>query len=729
MRLRMRSDLTAAKHRYQGRTYWVVKEPVGLQYFRFQEEEYAVLEMLDGEASLEEIQAEFQSRFPPQKITLGELQQFIGMLHGNGLLICESPRQGEQLKRRADEKWYKELWSQLANVLALRFKGIDPDWLLEAMYPYISWFFTWTALFACLAYGFAALMLVLVNWDTFQAKLPAFDDFFGAHNWLWLALTLAVVKILHEFGHGLSCKHFGGECHEMGVMLLVLTPCLYCNVSDSWMLPNKWARAAIGAAGMYVELVIASTATFIWWFSEPGLLNFLCLRVMFICSVSTVMFNGNPLLRYDGYYIISDIMEIPNLQQKSSDVLRHLLSKYCLGLDMPDDPFLPQDNQFFFALYTIASGFYRWLVFFSILLMMNSIFEPYGLKIIGQLIAFSGVVGLIVMPIWQVIQFLNIPGRMDQVKSTNVLTTIGVVAAVVAAIVFVPLPHWVRCPVEVRPRDPGSVFVMTPGRLEAILAQPGDWVEAGAPLARLRNMDLELTIAELEQKERESMAQYEALESTRVHDPDAALQIPQVLETLRAVRDQLVTTRKDLNQLTLTAPRAGMVIPTHWKINRSRGDEMLPDWTGLPTSMQNQGAYLQASEQFCQIGNAAEVEVVAVIDQADVDMIREKMDVEIKFPSYAGEIFSGQVKQVAKMNLKATPEGLTSDAGGDIATKADPSGKARPLSTSYQAVVPLDDPDARLKVGMRGNVRIYTDWQPLWNRIWRYLTQTFHFRM
>ena len=200
VRLRMRSDLTAAKHRYQGRTYWVVKEPVGLQYFRFQEEEYAVLEMLDGEASLEEIQAEFQSRFPPQKITLGELQQFIGMLHGNGLLICESPRQGEQLKRRADEKWYKELWSQLANVLALRFKGIDPDWLLEAMYPYISWFFTWTALFACLAYGFAALMLVLVNWDTFQAKLPAFDDFFGAHNWLWLALTLAVVKILVERG-------------------------------------------------------------------------------------------------------------------------------------------------------------------------------------------------------------------------------------------------------------------------------------------------------------------------------------------------------------------------------------------------------------------------------------------------------------------------------------------------------------------------------------------------
>ena len=95
---------------------------------------------------------------------------------------------------------------------------------------------------------------------------------------MWLSIVLGVTKVLHEFGHGMSCKHFGGECHEMGIMVLVLTPCLYCNVSDSWMLPSKWHRAAIGAAGMYVELVLASAATFIWWFSEPGMLNNLCLN-------------------------------------------------------------------------------------------------------------------------------------------------------------------------------------------------------------------------------------------------------------------------------------------------------------------------------------------------------------------------------------------------------------------------------------------------------------------
>mgnify|MGYP000497118404 CR=1 FL=1 len=118
--------------------------------------------------------------------------------------------------------------------------------------------------------GLSALGLVIVEWDVFRSRLPAFHEFFGPGNWLLLGLVLAVTKVLHEFGHGLSCKHYGGECHEMGFMLLVLTPCLYCNVSDSWMLPSKWRRAAIGAAGMYVEIVLASIATFVWWFSAPG---------------------------------------------------------------------------------------------------------------------------------------------------------------------------------------------------------------------------------------------------------------------------------------------------------------------------------------------------------------------------------------------------------------------------------------------------------------------------
>ena len=152
---------------------------------------------------------------------------------------------------------------------------------------------------------------------------------------------MAIVKVLHEFGHGLSCKKFGGECHEIGFMLLVFTPCLYCNVSDSWMLPNKWKRVWIGAAGIYVEMILASIAAFVWYFTEQGTtINDLCLNMMFLNVVSTVLVNGNPLLRFDGYYILMDALEIPNLRQKSTEVLKRWVPKDVLGVGTSRRSFL-----------------------------------------------------------------------------------------------------------------------------------------------------------------------------------------------------------------------------------------------------------------------------------------------------------------------------------------------------------------------------------------------------
>src|SRR3954469_12290137 len=299
--IRKRPDLKARQQRYQGRLYWVVKDPVGLQYYRFEEEEYAILQMLDGQSSLDEIAERFERDFPPQTIRTGELQQFIGMLHRSGLVITDAPGQGQQLVKRRSEKKRQELMATATNILSMRFKGIDPERFFNFIYPYIRWFFSVPAMVCCITLALLALSLIVVQFDVFHSRLPDFHYFFRAQNWMWLALTLCVTKILHEFGHGLSCKHLGGEFPESGVMRLVLTPCLYCNVSDSWMIPNRWHRAAIGAAGMYVELVLASICTFIWWFTEPGPVYYTCLNVMFISSVSTVMFNANPLLRYDGY--------------------------------------------------------------------------------------------------------------------------------------------------------------------------------------------------------------------------------------------------------------------------------------------------------------------------------------------------------------------------------------------------------------------------------------------
>ncbi|NQT11887.1 MAG: hemolysin D, partial [Planctomycetes bacterium] len=240
--IRKRPDLSARRQRYLGRSYWIVKDPVGLNYFRFQEEEYAILQMIDGQMSLDEIKEQFEAEFPPQKITLEELQQFLGQLHRSGLIVIGVQGQGQQLRKRRDERRRKEVLGAMTNVLCIRFKGFDPERILNWLYPFVRWAFSRVVLVFCLLMAISALTLVLVEFDVFRSKLPGFYQFFSPTNALLLALSLGVTKVIHEFGHGLTCKHFGGECHEIGIMILVLTPCLYCNVSDSWMLPSKWHR-------------------------------------------------------------------------------------------------------------------------------------------------------------------------------------------------------------------------------------------------------------------------------------------------------------------------------------------------------------------------------------------------------------------------------------------------------------------------------------------------------
>jgi putative peptide zinc metalloprotease protein len=731
--IRKRPDLQARRQRYQGRIYWVVKDPVGLQYYRFEEEEYAILQMLDGESSLDEIADRFERDFPPQTIRTEELQQFIGMLHRSGLVITDAPGQGQQLVKRRAEKTHQERMATLANILSLRFKGVDPERFFNFIYPYIRWFFSVTAMCVCITIGLAALTLIVVQFDVFHSRLPDFHSFFRAKNWLWLGLTLCVTKILHEFGHGLSCKHFGGECHEIGVMFLVLTPCLYCNVSDSWMLPNRWHRAAIGAAGMYVELVLASICTFIWWFTSPGSpVSYICLNVMFISSVSTLMFNANPLLRYDGYYILSDILEIPNLRQKASTILNRKLGAWCLGLEEPEDPFLPQRKQWLFATYTVASAIYRWVVTFSILYFLNRVFQPYGLKVLGQAIALGSIYGLIGQPLWNLYKFFKVPGRLGDVKRARVYATLVLIIGAIVGIGLVPLPSHVYCPLEVQARKADWVYAAVDGILEKVSVHPGDQVKEGQQLAQLRNIDTEIRIAELTGQRNVFATQLEGLHFASFNDRRAASQIDPTTKALHGTEDQLAQLRVDIGKLKLVAPRAGTVLPP--SIVEKHGDETahLPTWNGSPFDPENLGARLVTGTKLCQIGDPKLMEARLVIDQNDVEFVTAGQKVEIMLDQTADYVYTNcEIERVSTEDLKTSPSHISSLHGGPLASKMDPSGVARPMNPIFEAVVPLpeNDPNNLLRLGLVGKAKITTAPRTLFSRLYRYAAHTFNFEL
>jgi len=729
--LRMRPDLAACQQRFQGRVSWIIKEPLGLRYFRFKEEEYFLLRQLDGRTSLSDLKDRFERRFQPQKISAEELQNFLASLHRRGLVLSDRPGQGTQLSARRRERRRRERLGAALNILSIRFRGIDPERILGALYPFVRWMFSPLVVFLCLVWSLAALVLVAVQFDAFLARLPAFHDFFSPANIVWLLLVMAATKVIHEFGHGLACRHFGGECHEMGFMLLVLTPCLYCNVSDSWMLPNKWHRAAIGAAGMYVELLMAATATFLWWFSEPGLLNHLCLAVMFVCSVSTLVFNANPLMRYDGYYILADVLEIPNLRQKAGQVLSGTLGRVCLGLRPADDPFMPQRRRLLFALYAVAAAVYRWVVLLGVLWFLDQAFAPYRLQVIGQMIALAAIVGLIALPAAKVVQFFWVPGRIEKVNKFRALGTLAAIILAGIGVMTAPLPYYVFCPVEIRLHEGTPVYVEVGGTLEAVHVRPGDEVpfdpRRPTPLATLVNKDVDATVLALEGRLAQAKAHLASLELQRNSNEKLGTQLAPARDAVAAAAAELAEARKDQARLVIRAPAEGTIIPPPEIAPEADASGRLPAWSGTPLAPQNLGCFLKPGDLLCFIGEPAHMEAQLVIDQGDIEFVKEDAAVEIKLDELPFETLNGTIDEVSRSDLKTSPRNLSNKSGGELATTTDAAGVERPLSTSFQARVRLHNAGL-LRVGVRGTAKIHAGRQTLAARFYRYLSQTFRIK-
>lgn len=735
-----RQDLEAKRAVYLGRSYWIVKDPVGLKYFRFQDEEYFILERLDGTRSLDNIKDEFEAEFPPQKITLEELQSFIGQLHQSNLIVVGVPNQGHELLKRRGKRRRQEMIAAMSNILCIRFKGIDPDWLLNKMIPYFRWCFHPVTLFLCLAFMAAALLLIGSEFDEFRSKLPEFKQFFGLKNIFLLSICLGITKIIHEFGHGLSCKYFGGECHEMGIMILVLTPCLYCNVSDSWMLPNKWHRAFIGMAGVFVECTLAALCTFLWWFSKEGVLHYLCINVMFLSSISTIVFNINPLLRYDGYYILADILEIPNLRQKATKVMATKSSEWFLGMEQQEDPFLPQRNQMLFAAYTVAAVCYRWIVMAGILFFVWKFFDSHNLKIFGQIIAAMSLYGLLVLPLWKIGKFFWVPGRIYRVKKSRFYMSLSGVFLIIAFCLFMPLPYSVYSPVMVELRsDPtitGNVLVpKTGGQLVEICTEKGKVVAKNELLGLLRNPQLDVQLAQLQGSRLEAEKEYE-MYSNFGNDQEAASRQKEILARIDGLNNMIHARLREREQLELRAPVAGIVFSPYWRMDREKkyyelADE-LPQWEGTPLLQRNINTTLQPGTMFCSVGDPKKLEALIIVNQSKIDFVHKGQKVVLKFDEYPWRTFYGQIDRdvdIENHKMETVPIQLSTKGGGAVSTETSEGGIERPMSPSYRVRVDLDNEDLSLEVGITGTAKIHVQPQTLWQRLWRLVQDVFNFKL
>ncbi len=723
--LRMRPDLIVRPQPSGKRRAWIVKDPVSLRYFTFTPQEFAILQWLDGDRSPDEIRREFEDAFPPHRISSSHLQSFLAQLCENGLLLADGLERGQALLESSSKQRQQERWQTWTNLLAIRLRGIDPDRFLSWAYTKLRWCFSRWFLAACLLSVLAAGLFIAAHAVEFRRQLPELREMLHPSNLLWLLIAFAAVKVLHEFGHALTCKHYGGECHEMGIMFLVFAPCLYCNVTDSWMLQSRWQRIAVSAAGILVEIQIAALAIFCWWYTQPGVVHAIALNMILVCSIGTLFFNGNPLLRYDGYFILADFLEMPNLWQESRAAWKRRLAKWFLTGDVVAAPD-PNERNALLTTYGLASTLYRVFVLLAIFLFLHRLLSPQGLGVLIPMVAACLAVTAGVAWARGQRRFWSRPMAWREFRIGRLLLSGCAAAALLWLILMVPLPCRIAAPAMLQPLAAHRVYVSTPGSLESCLP-PGAAVVADQPVARLADAELQREIARLAGEQRVAQTRVHNLRARLVDEPDLAAQLQVAEEMLTDVEQRLAQRNQDAQALVLTAPVAGLVMEPPEVPNDPADNQNLPTWSGTPLDHQNAHCHLERGMLFCLIGDPTHHEAVVFVDETDVQFIRLAQRVRLQFSIAPTVVLSGQVEEIAKRNIQTVPQELAAEQ--KLANRPDGSGSHRPLRTSYSIRVALDEHNEQLLNGARGRAKIVVAPQPLAQRALRALYRTLTIEM
>jgi putative peptide zinc metalloprotease protein len=431
----LRDSAQVSRHFYRKQAWYVIRNGLNGRSHRFNAAAYVLIGQMDGKRTVQKIWEDADKISSDQLPTQDEIIQLLGQLHQADLIQSNIQSSTielfHQIQGQQNQAWKKKV----TNPFSLRFPLWDPDQFLQRWEFIAAPLLTRAAFILWLLIVLSALVLSVQHWPELSGRLSG--QLFSPQNLILLWLVYPAVKICHELGHAFAVKKWGGEVHEMGIMLLALTPLPYVDASSSSAFPDKRNRIAVAACGMAVELLLASLALFVWLNVEPGLISALAYNVMLIGGVSTLLFNGNPLLRYDGYYILADLAEIPNLGQRSTSYLGYLLQKYVLGCTDVISPVTAPGEKIWFVVYGPISFAYRILILVGLILMVSSHFFA-----IGVLIAIWGTITLLIWPATRTLKnFLS--GPKAQHKRSRIVVIAGGFTVGMFFLIFVfPMPLW-----------------------------------------------------------------------------------------------------------------------------------------------------------------------------------------------------------------------------------------------------------------------------------------------
>lgn len=569
----------------------------------------------------------------------------------------------------------------ISRVLFLRFRLFDPTPLLDATAglaaPFFSRWFLW-----CILALFATTFAAFVS----GGGLSQFDAtwFSSPLSILALYLGIALLKFIHEAGHALAVRQFGGQTHEVGLTLVAGLPLFHVEASDSYMFPKKSSRLVVAAAGILIELLACSILILIWLVLAEGFLRQLLTSLILIASVSTLLFNGNPLMRFDGYYILADAIDMPDLRQRARAFAANGIANLLSGTKSANPA--PPREAWILGLYGTASPLYLLVVFFGIWKFLSGNLAPHGLKWAGDLLMLSWAATGIIAPAFSTLKKIAArvktapPGRRKQVGFA-----FGAIACITAALLVLPLPRSIIDQGTLQPADTSTVRTAEEGRVAEIFVVEGAQVYAGHPLARLENHAIERDVLAAEASFEQVQARLRAARAETKTSEVGVLQ-----SELAAADSSLQEATRHRDALTLRAPSEGTVASR-------RLDTLL-------------GTRLPAGSVFCVIRPPVLSKFLVTLGEKQARLVQAGARVQIRFLALPGETYQGKVP--------TAPLRLSPPKPGEPPTP--------PGADTHFALVQLENPGASLKIGMAGIARIDCGQQSLLARLTESLLDFLH---
>ncbi len=540
----LKPGLEISLHSYLGKPWFVVRDPVGHSHHRFTSETWAVVGAMSGAATLDEIWQAACDRLGARAPAQDDILHLVMQLYQSDLLLVDRVPLAEELVERMGKKRGQKRSRYFKNPLSVPLPLFNPDRLLTWLAPLVSGWVGWLWAIGWLALVGAALAVLPASLDDLRQQ--GVREILALQNLALMAVVYPLVKLVHELAHGLAVKRFGGTCHEIGVMFLVFYPVPYVDASASAAFPSKWARALVGAAGILAEIAIAAAALFLWRAAEPGLLRDAAYNAMLISGLSTLLVNGNPLLKFDGYYVMSDLIEIPNLQKRANEWWGQVLRRWLLDAATPDAPRATPFEARVFAIYAPAAFVYRMTIMLSIALYVASRYF-----IVGVALALWSVTQGLILPIGKLIRKFGTDTRLAEKRGRAGVLALATAAAILAFVILVPLPLRTTVQGVVWLPETAYLRAATDGTLAEVLVRPGSRVEDGQPILRLEDADLSAA------RDAEAARVAEARQGLRIANVEERNAIAIAAETLAQAEARLARLDDRVAGLTLRAGAAG----------------------------------------------------------------------------------------------------------------------------------------------------------------------------